>query len=745
MRLLSCTIVGFGKFVNQTFDLSSGIVVFKEDNGWGKTTLADFIKCMLYGLDGGRSRSVTANERMKYEPWNNSAFGGTLTFSLGGKTYRLERTFGKTPAYDRVKLYDNGGMPCYEFGDRVERLGEILFGVDCESYVRCSYVPQAGREAEGLPTDVKNRLMRLLSAADNGNGADRALTRLEEADRALRAKRRPAKGKLDEIDERLESLARRRAECETCGEKMRALKGEIESVQRNLSALDERIGSVFAEMESVSRRNEWEANKLAYAEVRARYDSAAETLNALSAFFGATDPTTLNVDGLQTAITEFYALEEEIGKIKEALAGLQARPYEREALAAQVETCKKTLESYELILNKEQETEEEKTEAKKTKKALPKAGKWFAPLVVLCVFAAIFGGIWIQKSPAFGGALLALGGVGLAFGFFSSLRRYPKRKKKREKDDEWDIKDKALADAYFEAKTQYAEAKEKLELCTQALADAQQGGAILAEKQTRADELEKAICAFLDHFRFEQHYDYRASLATLKEKAEAYARAKQAHGEYGKKLSEMTPPQDLSAYAQTDMETLKAKKFEAERGKEELLAYRERLFTQMESLERLEKEKDDLAGEEALWTSEKKRLENRLRAIRAAKELLLRARSNLASRYLTPVEERTREYLTKLSASARIGFNAEGRAYVDENGTVRETGYYSAGTQDALDFCVRIALADSVFTKEKPVLLLDDPFVNFDDQKTEKAKALLKELSSRYQILYFTCKSERRL
>ena len=66
MKLISAYIAGFGKFVNTAFDFNSDLIIIKENNGWGKTTLADFIRCMLYGLDGGRTKSVRANDRVRY-------------------------------------------------------------------------------------------------------------------------------------------------------------------------------------------------------------------------------------------------------------------------------------------------------------------------------------------------------------------------------------------------------------------------------------------------------------------------------------------------------------------------------------------------------------------------------------------------------------------------------------------------------------------------------------------------------
>jgi uncharacterized protein YhaN len=46
-------------------------------------------------------------------------------------------------------------------------------------------------------------------------------------------------------------------------------------------------------------------------------------------------------------------------------------------------------------------------------------------------------------------------------------------------------------------------------------------------------------------------------------------------------------------------------------------------------------------------------------------------------------------------------------------------------------------------TRERPPLILDDPFTNLDDEKMEGAMRFLRETGRRYQILYFTCSSSR--
>ena len=39
----------------------------------------------------------------------------------------------------------------------------------------------------------------------------------------------------------------------------------------------------------------------------------------------------------------------------------------------------------------------------------------------------------------------------------------------------------------------------------------------------------------------------------------------------------------------------------------------------------------------------------------------------------------------------------------------------------------------------KPFLIMDDPFVNLDDNKQARGMEFLRRVSEDYQILYFTC------
>ena len=106
MILTKLTVSGFGKLkgYSTTFDKELNTFVF--ENGWGKTTLSDFIYAMFYGLAQTTKKKLTENLRKKYQPWDNGTFGGSIDFIHNGKKYSIERTFGSTAKDDTFKLID---------------------------------------------------------------------------------------------------------------------------------------------------------------------------------------------------------------------------------------------------------------------------------------------------------------------------------------------------------------------------------------------------------------------------------------------------------------------------------------------------------------------------------------------------------------------------------------------------------------------------------------------------------------
>ena len=106
MKILSCHIENFGKLHDCTLDFTDGLNTFCEENGWGKSTFAAFVRAMFYGLEGERKKSIEENERKRYKPWQGGVFGGQLVFETEGKTYQISRIFGEKDTADEFELRD---------------------------------------------------------------------------------------------------------------------------------------------------------------------------------------------------------------------------------------------------------------------------------------------------------------------------------------------------------------------------------------------------------------------------------------------------------------------------------------------------------------------------------------------------------------------------------------------------------------------------------------------------------------
>ncbi len=762
MKILSCYIAGFGKFVNKSFDFSSDLIVLKEENGWGKTTLADFICCMLYGQDAGRSKAIENNDRAKYMPWSGGAYGGSLTFLYKNQRYRVERSFGKTPAYDVTRIYDQNNMPTFEFGDKGERLGEILFGVDSDGYRRSVYVPQGDIRTDGLPDDMKNRLLSLLNTGGTGgNGAAAALEKLDAADKALRAKRKPGKGKLDEIDERLDDISNRKAEWEYSFLQAQQLRKNIAEADEKIRECNARIQVLAQAIERESRRSELAVKKQAYDEAQAACRAAEKELAELNTFFLQVPPASVNLDGIRGAVTDFYTVKARLTDAEGKLSALEADYKRFLTLKTQKEACEKILDSYDEILEKRNKRKKFGGR-KKGKLIIPPKRKSNVLIMAAALLLAVVGGVLVDIQLILGLSLLGAGLLGMFFVFFRVL---PRREKVQKSSTDEPTVDPALSRRYDEAydeldgiEAELAALPENTETEYLRLSSERDGARNMLTAR------EQGIQNFFRNFGFGEIYDYRGAVATLEERIAAHAKASQTLAAQQVRAQDFAEENKLlqSGESVTDMRSLQAQKTAAETEKENLSQNRAKAAAEVAALENAA-DKTALDAEEGLLLEEKRRLEKRHRAILAAKQILCRAKENIAGKYLDPVERGCRYYLEILSSaehrenkgaqgtpsaqnpSSKLRFAADGTPLYEETGVLREMGYYSVGTKELVGFCTRLALADAVFTKEKPVLVLDDPFVNLDDSKTEAAKKLVRYLSKRYQILYLTCKEERRL
>lgn len=142
-------------------------------------------------------------------------------------------------------------------------------------------------------------------------------------------------------------------------------------------------------------------------------------------------------------------------------------------------------------------------------------------------------------------------------------------------------------------------------------------------------------------------------------------------------------------------------------------------------------------------TEKSEELNSKIRILETTQNFLLSSSENLSSRYVLPVQQKFDEFYKQFIIDDELIVDGNLDVHLKQN--MFEEGYLSAGVQDLVEICKRFALIDLVFSKEKPFIVLDDPFVNLDDKNLEVARHILKSLSQKYQIILLTCHSSRNI
>lgn len=193
MKLKSCYIENFGNIRQRNFDFRSGLTSFCEHNGYGKTTLAGFLKAMFYGLKQTTARDKELGERARFYPFEGGKFGGNVVFEKGGVTYKIERFFGKKSATeDTLTVYANG-----EIVPEPEDIGKEFFGLDEQSFLRTVFLNSADTES-GATGDISRMLNGFVDDADF-DGAKKLLEQQQKRYKAGRGRGGLIDEKHDEV------------------------------------------------------------------------------------------------------------------------------------------------------------------------------------------------------------------------------------------------------------------------------------------------------------------------------------------------------------------------------------------------------------------------------------------------------------------------------------------------------------------------------------------------------------------
>ena len=301
MKLLSLHVENFGTLHDLDEQFNDGLNVRLHPNGYGKSTLAVFIKSMLYGLPASTRRSLIENERKRYTPWQGGVFGGSLDFEVGGEPYRIERTFGAKEADDTLSVLSlRTGEVVQE--DWATTPGESLLGVGIAAYERSTYLSQRPDELtrDGMAS-IHQKLNRLADEADDLGRFDAAMTALDRRRQyyALMGRRG---GAIADTEESIAALDSRLADCRAASEALDHSRERAEHARQMIAQARTALDELDSRERELHRVREHRAVSERLEALRREEGALREQIETMRHSLGGIVPTKQTVETLETAL-----------------------------------------------------------------------------------------------------------------------------------------------------------------------------------------------------------------------------------------------------------------------------------------------------------------------------------------------------------------------------------------------------------------------------------------------------------
>ena len=187
MIIEKIVIKSFGLLTDMTLEFSDGVNVIEGRNESGKSTIAAFIRYMLYGFDNSEPDDLPS-ERRKRINWDTGVAAGSMYVRVKGKRYLITRTTTPTDTDAARSTYREDasivdlatGSPA--FGKMPA--GEVFFGVDRELFDNTAFIGQIN-DAGINEGKVKEAIENILFSGNEKINTQRATGKISDKMDAL--------------------------------------------------------------------------------------------------------------------------------------------------------------------------------------------------------------------------------------------------------------------------------------------------------------------------------------------------------------------------------------------------------------------------------------------------------------------------------------------------------------------------------------------------------------------------------
>ncbi|NLL68258.1 MAG: AAA family ATPase [Clostridiaceae bacterium] len=789
MKIKLLDIKGFGKLNKVKIAPKEGFNIIFETNESGKSTLQAFIRAMLYGQRGGRKSKEGSLPPLKHnKPWSSEQYAGIMEYTLeNGKSYRVGRNFEK----GTTNIYDDGANNLTNSFPTDKERGPMFadehLGIDEAAFERSAFI---GQLQSVIDEEGKKNLVDKLSNLNTTGSEDISLTgALKVLDSTLLERvgtKTSTTRPLDKINNTLAELEREKSELEKKNESFMDTVLALREQKAILGELDKKLEQLYIQKKAMktsrllSLKKELEALILEKNRLEELLNESNRNIIKLKNFENITMEA---VSEIAMMLREDKQIDEMIQLEKIRLSEFQEKSDELLNSLEPDELFEKKMEEVQTAIEIYNEAKERNknrvVESTKSNISTKHKQNWMpfilpAGLLSAMLMVAYY---FYKENPLFLAVGAATAVITLVVFFISIARQRNNGIKYNTAADELN---EVLSEAGFTDMVSFIKYREA-QIKTRELQKSYKKQILsskdhierLSEKKNKFNEIWDS---FIEDCKINYYDTDRTKVfESIKNDAESYFKAieekkillsekdnlnekgkivlreaEMIAGDaflstddfinyvnslnYGPKLNE-----DESTLAKLD-ETIKAtenRKIDTELKIAAINARLEQAPAESEISTVLEKI--------SYYTEKKEELEMKGSALILASQVLKAAALNMQRDYIPYLNEKMSKMMNILSAGRYLKIRTNDELNINlespETDELIPVNRLSAGTIDQVYFCMRLA-AVTLIEKDREILplFLDEPFSQYDEERVKNAFELLKVISTKRQVFFFTCR-----
>ena len=749
MVIKKVIIKSFGMITDMTLEFSDGVNVIEGQNEAGKSTIAAFIKYMLYGFDEQGVDGVIS-EREKRINWESGIAQGSMYVEAGKKTYLISRSTVPTENDQRTAYKEEASIIDLETGAPAfgkMAAGEVFFGVDRELFENTAFIGQV-KESSINEDSVKESINNILFSGSEKINNQKAQGRILDKMHSL-LHENGGGGAIVDVIQKEEALLERLATCEADNRRILEKEAELHEIRERKKASEEKLNKLqelsncYSNVVLIQTFDQLHG-------LEAEYEEKAQAYNKY-----ILENTKDGFTPDEQYLTDLAVARRGVNDAYENLSYAQEAYSEQKKAIGITKEIERAIELSDTLGGEKKIAADTERASKHNTVSLAfmilgAALAVTAGIVMLATMAAPV--LWVNILLTIAAAL-ALGMTGyFGFDYRRGVKALSKLEKQFDTDNYKDLLGKlsliaesrakrdALAMALENAKGAVARARENYELAKKTLTElilklGEEPPA--TELAGFLDKIEEKVKAFLE--RKNELYEEKCTVEitvkdirrTLDDKSEIDVRA-QVSPLRRKALTGINYDEVMSGITNAKAVVAEEERLALD-VENELMALKARSGDPGEYYARIN-----------AIAERRRELQEKHKAFYIALDAIKNASDNLRAEISPRLADYSTKMMSVMTDKKYTEFDVSGglkMAFTNSQGEKKSIDFLSGGTKEMTYISMRCALIDMLY-KEKPPVVFDESFAHQDNVRATSMMKGIKSLASDgYQSFIFTCRA----